>query len=62
VPKKEERFAKVSSQGMGAIVVYVDKETGVNYLVVGNGNGVAVTPLLGGDGKPLVAEGYPGEK
>lgn len=29
---KEKRFEKIYSQGAGSIVIWVDKETGVNYL------------------------------
>lgn len=40
---------------MDAAVV-VDRETGVSYLVMKNGNQVAgITPLLDRDGKPIVS-------
>ena len=29
---KDQRFVKVYSQGMGTTEIWVDKETGVNYL------------------------------
>ena len=29
---KEKRFEKIYSQGAGSIEIWVDKETGVNYL------------------------------
>ncbi len=34
--------------------IFVDKETGVNYLYIANGNGGGLTPLLNSDGKPVV--------
>ena len=45
-------------QGGGASV-YVDRETGVEYMVVKNyGYGVGVTVLLNPDGTPKIARGY----
>ena len=52
--KKEKRFVKVYSQGMGSEIVYVDRETGVNYLYVNGGYGGGLTPLLNRDGTPVV--------
>ena len=34
--------------------IFVDKETGVNYLYIANGTGGGLTPLLDSDGKPVV--------
>ena len=34
---KEKRFVKVYSQGAGSTDIYVDKETGVNYLFHSSG-------------------------
>ncbi|MDR3085519.1 MAG: DUF6440 family protein [Christensenellaceae bacterium] len=56
MPKKEQRFVKAHTQNRGTVVVYADRATGVNYLVVNSGYGVAVTPLIDKDGKPLVTE------
>lgn len=42
------------SAGLERIVVYVDRETGVNYLFVKSGYGGGLTPLLDADGKPIV--------
>lgn len=42
------------SAGLERIVVYVDRETGVNYLFVKSGYGGGLTPLLDADGKPVV--------
>ena len=38
--------------------VYVDSETGVQYLWVRTGYAGGLTVLLDHDGKPLIAEGY----
>jgi hypothetical protein len=51
---KEKRFEKVYSQDLGSISVFVDKETGVNYLMVSSGYSGGLTPLLDRDGKPVV--------
>lgn len=51
---KEKRFKKVYSQELGSIVVYVDKETGVNYLWISGGYSGGLTPLLDRDGKPVI--------
>ena len=38
------------------VCVVVDKATGVQYLMMKNGSSVAaLTPLLGADGKPIIA-------
>ena len=51
---KEKRFIKTYSQGMGAIEIWVDKETGVNYLYVNGGYGGGLSVLLDSDGKPII--------
>ncbi len=51
---KEKRFEKVYSQDLGSTIIYVDRETGVNYLFVANGYAGGLTPLLDRDGKPVV--------
>ena len=56
--KKEERFIKVYSQSGGfsgnAMAIYVDKETGVNYLFSQSGYAGGLTPLLNRDGTPVI--------
>lgn len=52
--KAEKRFEKVYSQGMGTIEIWVDKETGVNYLYRSSGYGGGTTPLYGKDGHVLI--------
>ena len=51
---KEKRFEKVYSQGGGSIQIWVDKETGVNYLSHTSGYGGGLTVMLDKDGKPIV--------
>lgn len=53
--KQDERFIKVYEQGMiNCMEIWVDRETGVNYLFHFNGNAAGLTPLLDSDGKPVV--------
>lgn len=38
-------------------IIYVDKETGVNYLYIASGlGGGGLTPLLDADGKPVITK------
>lgn len=37
-------------------LIIVDKETGVNYLMVRSGYGAGLTPLIDADGKPIVTK------
>jgi hypothetical protein len=37
-----------------AFGIFVDKETGINYLLYSGPRGEAITPLLDKDGKPAV--------
>ena len=57
--KKEDRFVKVYSQSGGLtgnqMTIYVDKETGVNYLFVQSGYAGGLTVLLDRDGKPVIS-------
>ena len=54
-----DRFQKVYSQGMVAVVeIWVDTETGVNYMFQRNGNGAGLTPLLDQEGQPIITPGY----
>ena len=52
--KKEERFIKVHSENIGGEMVFVDKQTGVNYLFISSGYAGGLTPLLNPDGTPIV--------
>ena len=51
---KDKRFEKVYSQGVGTIEIWVDKETGVNYLYRASGYAGGLTVLLDRDGKPVI--------
>lgn len=52
---KEKRFKKVYSQDMGTMEIWVDKETGVNYLYRQSGYSGGMTVLLDKDGKPVIS-------
>ena len=52
---KNDRFEKTYSQGaLSTIEIWVDRETGVNYLFHASGNAGGMTPLLDRDGKPVI--------
>ncbi len=52
---KKERFEKVYSQGaLSAFEIWVDRETGVNYIFHQSGYAGGMTPLLDKDGKPVI--------
>ncbi len=55
---KNNRFEKVYSQGLGGTEIWVDKETGVNYLFHASGYAGGLTPLLDREGKPVVTPVY----
>ncbi len=50
-----ERFEKVYSQGaVNVTEIWVDKETGVNYMFHVSGYAGGMTPLLDREGKPVI--------
>ena len=55
---KENRFVKVYSQSGGFsgnhMSIYVDRQTGVNYLFSSSGYAGGMTPLLNRDGTPVI--------
>ena len=51
---KDKRFEKVYTQSMGAMEIWVDKETGINYLFHQSGYAGGMTVLLDKDGKPVI--------
>lgn len=55
--KKDERFVKMLDEGSFSWqrTIWVDRETGVNYLWVASGYGGGLTVLLDRDGKPVVS-------
>jgi hypothetical protein len=50
----DKRFEKIYSQNMGTMEIWVDKETGVNYLYRQSGYSGGMTVLLDRDGKPVI--------
>ena len=54
---KENKFELVYRQRVSfgsSIMIFQDKETGVQYVFVKNGYGGGLTPLLDSDGKPVL--------
>ena len=52
-----DRFEKVYSQGIASVLeIWVDRETGVNYLYRRDGYSGGLTPLLDKDGKPVISK------
>ena len=51
---KDKRFEKIYSQSLGSTEIWVDTETGVNYLFHSSGYAGGLTPLLDRDGKPVI--------
>lgn len=53
---KNERFERVFSQGALTVTeIWVDKETGINYIFHQSGHAGGMTPLLDREGKPVVS-------
>lgn len=53
---KNDRFEKVYSQGtMNVMEIWVDRETGVNYIFHASGYAGGMTPLLDRDGKTVIS-------
>lgn len=56
---KDNRFVLVLREGNslkeeGSRQILVDRETGVNYIVLKSGYGLGITPVLDKDGKPVI--------
>ena len=52
---KDSRFVKVYSDGaFGSNEIWVDRETGVNYLYHATGYSGGLTVLVDAEGKPIV--------
>lgn len=52
---EQKRFVKTYSDGVfGSNEIWVDRQTGVNYLFHVTGNAGGLTPLLNRDGTPVV--------
>jgi len=54
--KKENRFVKTYSQSsmLTSTEIWVDRETGVNYMVHTSGGAAGITPLLNPSGSPVI--------
>ena len=53
--QKDDRFIKTYTQGATNVTeIWVDKETGVNYVFHMSGYAGGLTPLLDADGKPVI--------
>ena len=53
---KNQRFEKIYSQGtMSVTEIWVDKETGINYLYHESGYSGGLTPLLDREGNPVIS-------
>ena len=54
--RDEDRFEQIYSQGFSNITqIWVDKQTGVQYLWHASGYSGGLTPLLDRDGKPVIS-------
>ena len=52
---EQKRFVKIYSDGaFGSNEIWVDRQTGVNYLFHASGYAGGLTPLLNRDGTPVV--------
>ena len=56
---KDDRFVKTYGQGtLNITEIWVDRETGVNYVFHASGNAGGLTTLLDREGKPVVTSVY----
>ncbi len=55
--KDDKRFIKIFKERTltESMEILLDTETGVNYLYIGAGYGMGITPLLSPDGKVIVS-------
>ena len=51
---EKDRFEKIYSQGINTTEIWVDTETGINYLYHRDSNAGGLTPLLDREGKPVI--------
>lgn len=55
--KKNERFERIYTQGLSNVTeIWVDKETGVNYIFHMGGYAGGLTPLLDKEGKVVITK------
>lgn len=51
----DDRFEKIYAQGvLNVVEIWVDRETGVNYLFHTSGNAGGLSVLLDAEGKPVI--------
>ena len=62
--KKDNRFVKTLMENgwSGNTEVWVDRQTGVNYLFHSVGNAGGLTPLLNRDGTPVITTVFEDEE
>ena len=54
--KDKKRFVRIYTQGaLSTTEIWVDTQTGVNYLFQASGYAGGLTPLLDRDGKPIIS-------
>ena len=53
---KEKRFVKTFSEGLGTNEIWVDRQTGVNYLYHCGGYGGGLCVLVDREGKPVISK------
>lgn len=55
----KDRFVKIYNQGtLNITEIWVDRDTGVNYVFHASGNAGGLAPLLDREGKPVVSSVY----
>ena len=62
--EKKKRFVRTMQEAgwSGSSEIWVDRETGVNYLYHTAGNSGGLTPLLNRDGTPVITTVYEEEE
>ena len=56
---QNDRFIRAYSKGFSTVnEIWIDRETGVNYLFHVSGYSGGLTPLLDKDGKPIITDAY----
>ena len=57
--KNDKRFVCIYTQGNGKVQeVWVDTQTGANYLFIRQGLAAGLSPLLDANGKPIISKEY----
>ena len=60
---EQKRFVKTWSDGVfGSNEIWVDRQTGVNYLFHSEGTAAGLTPLLNRDGTPVITTVFEDEE